>query len=140
MDEGQQSTVGQFSSTSSDEAAPAAAPPHRVKTFKNESQLVGHIQKCVKAMYPNAYIVKVHGGPMQQPGIPDLMIVVDGIFIGAEVKHQKPGESEQNARERATPLQRIQIQKINAAGGMAGVVLNLEETLDLISRAIERNK
>lgn len=108
---------------------PAAAP-------RNESQLVGQIQKGVKLTHPSAYILKVHGGPMQQPGIPDLLIVVNGLLIGAEVKHQKPGESEQHARERATPMQRAQIQKINAAGGMAGVVLNLEETLGLISRAL----
>jgi hypothetical protein len=106
----------------------------------NETGLVHAIGKAVKKHYPGALIYKIHGGPMQETGIPDLLICIQGLFIGAEVKHQKPGESEQHARDRATPSQRMQIMRINAAGGMAGVVLSVEETLDLIRRAFEKQE
>jgi hypothetical protein len=106
----------------------------------NESQLVGLITKAIKLNYPGAWIMKVHGSQFQTPGIPDLLVCIQGFMVGIEVKHQKRAESEEHARSRTTPAQRIQIQKIIDAGGMAGVALSVEEALDLISRTIERNK
>ncbi len=107
-------------------------------TYTNETGLVKAIVRAVKKKYPVAWIMKVHGGPMQMAGIPDLLICVGGLLIGAEAKHQKPGESAEHARGRATPLQRNMIHLINTAGGMAGVVLSPEETLDLIARGLEK--
>lgn len=106
----------------------------------NETGLVRAINKAVKKKYPTAWIFKVHGGPMQMAGVPDLIISIDGMLIGAEVKHQKPGESETHSRHRATEIQRAQIQAINRSGGMAGVVISVEETLDLIDRAFVKQK
>lgn len=102
----------------------------------NESGLVLQIVRAIKTKFPAAWVMKVHGGPMQVAGIPDLLIVVNGRLIGAEVKHQKPGESVEHARGRATPIQLNQIEKIRAAGGVAGVVLSPEETLELIGQAL----
>jgi len=106
----------------------------------NESQLVGQIMKAIKQAHPGAWTMKVHGSQFQTPGIPDLLVCVQGLLIGIEVKHQKRAESEEHARNRTTPLQQIQIQKIIDAGGMAGVALSVQEALDLISRAIERKQ
>jgi len=107
-------------------------------TYTNETGLVKAIVRAVKKQYPTAWIVKIHGGPMQMAGIPDLLICVHGLLVGAEAKHQKPGESEEHARGRATPVQRNMIHLINRAGGMAGVVLTPEETLELIARGLTR--
>lgn len=104
----------------------------------SESGVVASIVRTVRREYPGAWIMKVHGGPMQTAGIPDLLMCIDGLFIAAEVKHQKPAESEQHARERATPLQRAQIAKIIESGGMAGVVIDAAGTLDLIRWAKEK--
>lgn len=105
----------------------------------NEAGLVKQIAGAVKKKYPESWIMKVHGGPMQVAGIPDMLIVVDGRLIGAEVKHRKPRESEEHARGRATPIQRAQIEKLRAAGAVAGVVLSVEETLALIEQAFQQN-
>lgn len=102
----------------------------------NESGLVVQIVKAVKTAYPFAWVMKVHGGPMQVAGIPDLLIVVNGRLIGAEVKHRKNGESVEHARGRATAIQRNQIKKLREAGAVADVVLSPEETLDLIGQAL----
>lgn len=107
--------------------------------WKNESALVSAIQKAIKKQYPAAYGFKIHGGPMQQPGVPDLLYCIEGHFFGLEVKHQKPNETEEHARERATPLQRVQITRINAAGGTARVILTPEEALDVIARTLSNN-
>lgn len=104
----------------------------------NETGLVNKITGQIKKRWPNSWVFKVHGGPMQKTGIPDLLIVIDGLMIGAEVKHQKPRESLEHARNRATPGQRAQIAKINAAGAVAGVVTSVEETFALIEQAFEK--
>lgn len=103
----------------------------------NETGLVGQIVRAVKKRYPNAWVFKVHGGPMQMAGVPDLLMIVEGIAIGAEVKFKRPGESEAHARSRATPGQLVQIQKIKAAGGTASVVISVDETLELIETAVQ---
>lgn len=103
----------------------------------DETGLVKAIVRAVRKHYPTAWIFNVVGHPYQMTGVPDLLIVVDGLLIGAEVKHPRPGESDQHARERATPGQRVQIQRINRAGGMAGVVITVEEAMELIERGLK---
>lgn len=103
----------------------------------NEAGLVDQITKAVAKRYPDAWQFKVVGSPYQMSGVPDLLFCIHGLMIGAEVKHQKPGESEEHARSRASALQRVQIMRINRSGGMAGVVLSVEETFDLIERGLQ---
>lgn len=104
-------------------------------SVSSETALVTKIAKAIHVEHPRAWVFKVHGSPWQESGVPDLIVLVDGLFIGMEVKHVKPGESDQHARERATPKQRMQIGKINQAGGMAGVVISVSEALEMIERA-----
>lgn len=104
----------------------------------NEAGVVRLICKEVRKVYPDAWIFKVHGGPMQMSGVPDLLFCVDGKFIGAEVKFVRPGESRDHAAMRATPGQRNQIRLINKAGGSAGVVTSPQEALELIERWKEK--
>lgn len=106
----------------------------------NERGLVARIMKAVSAEYPQGWWMKVHGGPYQMAGVPDVILCIDGMFIGMEVKFARPGESEASARERTTPGQRLQIRKINDAGGMAGVVTSPDQALDLISRAYQKRE
>lgn len=101
----------------------------------NEAALVKKIVSAIHKRHPAAWFLKVVGSPWQMSGVPDILVCVNGLLIGMEVKHQKPGETEEYTRSRATPLQRIQIQKINQAGGMAGVVISVDEALDMIDRA-----
>lgn len=105
-------------------------------TATNETGLVNEITKAIKKKYPYSWVMKVHGGPMQVAGIPDLIIIVHGVVVGAEVKHQKLRESEEHARGRATPIQLAQIKKLRDAGATAGVVLSVEETFALIEEAL----
>lgn len=97
-----------------------------------ESLLVQHIVKAIKHRDPSAWVFKVVGGPAQQVGVPDILALVDGRLHGIEVKHQRPGESAEHARGRATRVQLHQIKQIKAAGGRAGVVLTVAEALAMI--------
>lgn len=60
---------------------------------------------------------KLHGGPMQRAGLPDLLIVYEGRTIFCEVK--RPGES-------PTPLQMDTLGKIDRAGAATCVVTSVE--------------
>lgn len=94
-----------------------------------ETLLVEKIRKAVKKRHPSAMIVKIHGGPYQAAGLPDLVVVLDGRIYGFEVKKQRLGESEEHAYGRATIRQRKRIADLRAAGAVAEVVLSVDEVL-----------
>lgn len=102
----------------------------------NEGQLVAQIQTAVKKKYPTSWIFKVVGSPYQMSGVPDLLVCVDGLLVGLEVKHQKPGESVEGAKARTTPVQHVQISRINTAGGYATTVISVTEALDFIAESL----
>ncbi len=62
---------------------------------------------------------KSHGGAFQGSGLPDLICIHNGRFIGLEVKRPEVG--------RLTENQRAALRKINAAGGYAVVVTSVAE-------------
>lgn len=97
-----------------------------------ETTLVGQITRAVKKRHPSAYVVKIAGGPYQSGGLPDMAVILDGRYYGFEVKKRRTGESEHHARERATVRQRQRIASIREAGGVADVVLSVEEALALL--------
>lgn len=105
---------------------------------RTEAQLQNKIWKRIIADHPSAWIFHPVGGPYQTPGIPDLLVVIKGYFIALELKHPKPGESIDHARSRATSQQRMQIRRINAAGGYACVVCSVDEAVRAIERAFRK--
>lgn len=102
----------------------------------NEAGLQKQIVKAVKKKYPSAWIFHPVGNPYQETGVPDLLMIIETVLIGAEIKFLRPGETREHAMSRVSKRQRIQISRINAAGGMAGAVVSVEETLDLIERGL----
>jgi hypothetical protein len=68
------------------------------------------------------FAVKIHGGPNQQRGLPDIVGCYDGDFFGLEVK--LPG------KERTlTELQAKKLRDIKQAGGIAVVVTTVNEAV-----------
>lgn len=101
-----------------------------------ETGLVKAIRKAVLAEWPDAYILKVHGSPYQPAGTPDLLLTVEGWFIGLEVKCQRPGESREHALGRVSVSQQGHLDAIRKAGGWAQAVLTVEEALYVVRQAI----
>lgn len=108
--------------------------------YVSEAKLQEAIVKRIKEEWPQAWVFHPVGGPFQQVGVPDLLICVEGMLIGMEIKHQKPGETEGHARLRTTATQRHTIKKINAAGGMAGTVLSVGEAVGMVRRAFTKRE
>lgn len=98
-----------------------------------ETRLVARMVSAIRKRWPTVWIVKIHGGPYQRVGIPDLLVIIDGRAVGIEVKAQKPSESAEHARERATPTQRATIAAMKRAGAVAGVAVTIDEAIALVS-------
>lgn len=83
-----------------------------------------YLQELKKAGAPVFYF-KVHGGPIQQAGIPDWHILYDGAPHYLEVK--APGK-------KASRLQQHIMNQIAEAGGITCIVTSLEEVKAILSR------
>lgn len=77
-----------------------------------EASITTAIRKYLKSI-DDVWFFKVHGGPFQTAGIPDILACRDGRLFGFEVKQ---------VGKKATPIQQRTIDLINDAGGVALVV------------------
>lgn len=87
-----------------------------------EQDLVNKIKKYLQTKQ-DLFFWKEHGGQYGTAGIPDIIVCYKGKFIAFECK--KPGG-------KPTILQKITLNKINKAKGIAMVVTSLEEVKDII--------
>lgn len=71
-----------------------------------------------------ALVIKIHGGPYQQPGLPDLVCILDGQTMWFEVK---------TAVGKLTKLQRHCHQQIRNHGGLIAVVRDVETVKALLA-------
>lgn len=86
-----------------------------------ESSLVARIVAALKKR--GAWVVKLHGGPLQQAGLPDLLVLHLGQVTFLEVKTPKGIVS---------PLQEHTLTRIQAHGGTAVVVRTLDEAIVMV--------
>jgi hypothetical protein len=88
-----------------------------------ESAITTSITNAIKRRCRDAFVMKIHGGPCQKAGVPDLLVLWRGTAFFLEVK--QPGGL-------ATKLQKHRIREIVAAGGVAGVVYNADDALTMM--------
>lgn len=72
--------------------------------------------------------VKVHGGPYQLVGLPDLIGLIKGNFIGIEVKC--PGRE-----NKVTDRQERIMEKIRENGGVAFMAISVEMAIDKLEES-----
>lgn len=90
---------------------------------KSEKQIENQIKRYLERLEAMgiAWHMKVHGSMFQKAGVPDIIAVINGRFVGIEVK--RPGGV-------VSKLQEYHIRKINEAGGAAFVAYSVEEVKD----------
>jgi Holliday junction resolvase len=87
-----------------------------------ESSIVASIVRVAKQR--GWWIMKIHGGPYQLAGVPDLLLIKNGTAMFFEVK--QPGK-------KATPLQVRRMAEIQQEGGAAcHVVTSKGEAVELL--------
>ena len=94
------------------------------------------IRRRIAAEWPTSVTWKMHGSVYMEAGIPDVLCCVEGRLIFLEVKHRKPGESEEHAYGRTSVEQVRQIKRIRAAGGAACTVLDADEAVWAVREAL----
>ena len=95
---------------------------------KPESRLQNKIRQDLEKEFPGSWWRKIHGGPYQKKGIPDLLGCVEGNFFGIEVKCPKGSP--------ATDLQQAVLKQIDKAGGCSCIVTSSKEAIDVVRRII----
>ena len=95
----------------------------------SETALQARIRKALLREYPGAVMWKIHGGPSQAAGIPDLLGCIEGRLVGLEVK--LPGGSHP-----VSSIQEAQLSAIRRAGGIAAVVRGTREALDVVAEGL----
>lgn len=85
------------------------------------------IMQAIKAAYPDAFVRKISAGVYSEKGFPDVLVIIDGLYIGLEIKRPFLGKP--------TPLQLDTIEAIKRAGGTARVVCLPEEAVEAIEYA-----
>jgi Holliday junction resolvase len=95
-----------------------------------ETRIQQNIQKAVRAR--GGYILKIHGSDMMPSGTPDLIMCYKGCFVAMEVKTPQ-------THDNVSPVQRLRLDQIEAAGGGAYVVWDVDmamKVLDVIDAAL----
>ena len=100
----------------------------RKMTFEEQSEeaLVKKIRKALQGSV-GGFWFKVHGGPFQMAGLPDLLGCVQGRFIGIEVKRP-------SRMTNVSPIQQRVIQNINLNGGLAIVSCDPDTAVEEVTR------
>lgn len=87
-----------------------------------EKTITNQILKYLKAQ-PCCFVFKEHGGIYGTAGIPDIICCYRGKFVAIEVK---------TLTGKLSKLQKITINRINEAGGMAIKVTSLQEVKNVL--------
>lgn len=87
----------------------------------SESQVQTKILKYLKSL-DNVWVVKTITCNIN--GVPDILVCYRGRFVAFEVKRESGGV--------VAPLQKVQIQRINDAGGVAHVVRSVDEVKKIL--------
>lgn len=97
---------------------------------KRETRRQQKIQKLLRKEFGrDIWFFKVHGGPFQMAGVPDILGCLRGIFFGFEVK-EEDGE-----------LSDIQIEvmwDIRRAGGVARSIIDPQEAVSILRKALDK--
>lgn len=94
-----------------------------------EARLTNKIKAAIQEAYPGCFAVKVHGGPYQTAGIPDLLVCVEGRLVGFEVK--VPGRE-----NTLTPRQDATLKALRRAGAVAAMVTSSRQALTILEEAL----
>lgn len=93
---------------------------------KTEKQIVKHIRRKLEEKYPGVWY-KIHGGPYQEAGIPDIVGCYKGHFVGFEVKRPEKVDN-------VSDQQHFQLSRLSKHGASVAVITSAEQAMSLMER------
>lgn len=106
-----------------------------------ETRLTKAMRDAGKEKYGARLVtVKYHGSQYGEAGVSDLLCVLDGVFVAAEVKAPESygGSVERALANGLTTKQRTFIERVRRANGVGDVVADVDGFLYLLAVAEER--
>lgn len=103
-----------------------------------ETRLVNRARKKAIEKYGERLVlVKQHGNEFTQGGVSDLLGCLDGTFVAIEMKAPESygGSVERAVQEGPSVRQRAFIERVNAAGGVAGVAASVGQVMVILALA-----
>lgn len=94
---------------------------------ETETSITNKSIKAIKEHYPEAFVLKVHGGTYQRSGIPDLYIAINKHSIWIEMK--RPGAD-------TTALQKNKLEQLKKVGVYCGTADSPQTVLEIIKDAL----
>jgi len=91
---------------------------------ETESTITRGIKKFLEVRYPGAWY-KIHGGPYQEAGIPDIVGCHEGHFFAFEVKRPRK-------KRHVSDQQKYQMSRIAMAHGTTAVVTSKEDVQEVM--------
>ena len=96
-----------------------------------EAKVLAKIMRWLKTSASSGWWVKIHGGPYQRSGIPDIIGCYCGRLVGIETKspaaYRKPGHD-------LSALQKATLEDIKHSGGATLVTYDVEEVKAFIQK------
>lgn len=96
-------------------------------TKKAESRLQLRIRHALEGQFPGSWWMKVHGGPFQPAGVPDLFGVVGGRAVFVEVKLPTG---------RVSRIQWATMKRLGDAGAIVAVATSVDEAVTQVRAAL----
>ena len=92
-----------------------------------EANLVRKILQKLKTEYPMGVWYKIHTGPFQERGVPDIIGCLRGRFVAFEVKTS-------DNKDGVTNYQKLQLDRISSADGKCTVVTSVKEVMNFLGK------
>lgn len=93
-----------------------------------EAVVTKTVIKAIRTEFPDAFVLKIHGGAYQRAGVPDLYVLIHGKSVWIELK--RPGSD-------TTALQKAKLEQLAAAGAFCGTAECSETAIAIISIAVK---
>lgn len=107
-----------------------------------ETRLIKRMRDAGREHYGTRLVtVKYHGSQFGEAGVSDLLCVLSGVFVACEVKAPESyGGSIERALEKGpTVKQRLFLERVEEAGGVAGFAADVDGFMALLRQAVSRN-
>jgi hypothetical protein len=99
----------------------------QTSTEQKESTITNNAIKQLRKAFPDAFVMKIHGGGYQRAGIPDLHVSIRGRSVWIEMK--RPGAD-------TTALQKSRLEELAKTGAFCGTAESPERAIEIVNQIL----
>lgn len=96
---------------------------------QTENTITTKAIKLLEEAFPDAFVMKMHGGSFQRSGIPDIYISIRSKSVWIEMK--RPGAD-------TTALQKAKLERLAKTGAFCGIAESPERAIEIVNEVISK--